>query len=193
MSRDRARLIGPDAIDFDPLRIDGRPVPASAEASSCPACAVIRWLGALGMSLEWGPGMVRAALIRQKTAPPAHVCRGEPRSSAWRSAWTLLPGIDQHGWLDEHHPLSARTVSAVLARRQAAPTASHLDWTEPAPRLDDGPGGQDLADPGKHPERDRVSVEADLETLGRLLDSAESQIERHQELLSRIERDLERG
>jgi len=112
------------AVD-DVVAIAGQVVPTDVDPRACPACAVVRWLDILGTLDGLGRGSARMDLVAAHApthdTPHTHRPRAPHR---WRGAATLLPAIDQHGWLDDYRPITARTIRTRLARAAARSTHS---------------------------------------------------------------------
>ncbi len=129
-TRDQARQLTPSEITTtgDGFRIGGAAVPASDDPHTCPVCAVARWLEVCDLVDGLGRAIAREALTAaaapSATSPHTHV----PCHQRWRQAPWLMIGIDQHGWLHDTEPLSARSTStrliAIRARRQDPATAA---------------------------------------------------------------------
>lgn len=178
--REAARLTS-EKVSFDGVPVlAGHAVGAADDSRCCPGCAVVRWLNALGLNRSWGRGVLRAALVRQKTAETGHVCDSEPQHHEWVYVPTLVPGIDKHGWIDEHRRLSRRTVSTILARRHAEPR------TGPPSEVTGLSRGGDLDAHGPR-DCDPSSETADLDRMTRLLDEMEERAAAHHELVRRLE------
>lgn len=105
-----------------PITVAGAPIVANLERppSECPACAVTRWLRVAGLENRWGKASVREFLIREPGVPVEHDCLA-PAPRKWREVWQLAPAIDQHGWVVDWRPMSARSVSLVAATRLRKP------------------------------------------------------------------------
>lgn len=117
LSRNEARSIREGAVSLFPdLTVNGQRIDSSEPPAECPACAVTRWLRVAGAaSFGWRQDIVEA--ISPEGSPlESHDCRSGLDGS-WRRAATLLPAIDQHGWVSASL-MSARSVSSVIAERQ---------------------------------------------------------------------------
>ncbi|ALL79492.1 hypothetical protein AD006_30075 (plasmid) [Pseudonocardia sp. EC080610-09] len=130
------------------VTIAGQAVPTAADPRACPACAVVRWLDILGTLDGLGRGSARMDLVAAHApttdAPHTHQTRGSRR---WRAAATLLPAVDQHGWLDDYRPITARTIRARLARAAARSThyvAEEMALPKPAGILSTSPDAKPL-------------------------------------------------
>lgn len=104
-----------DNID-EVVAVAGRAVPNDADPRACPRCAVVRWLDILGTLDGLGRGSARMDLVTAHalTSNDPHTHRPRP-PYRWRGAATLLPAIDQHGWLDDYRPITIRTIRTRLA------------------------------------------------------------------------------
>ncbi|GAA3667670.1 hypothetical protein GCM10023081_02890 [Arthrobacter ginkgonis] len=122
LTRETARTVGVTDIHRHPdgaWTVRGLSVPRAPEPEGCPACALARWLTVLILWDERGRASVRSALAGHRTMS-THACTQASGHAGLPPTTVLLPGIDQHGWLADWEPVSARTVSAVLAHRQDA-------------------------------------------------------------------------
>ncbi|WP_145984235.1 hypothetical protein [Pseudonocardia sp. EC080610-09] len=133
------------------VAIAGQTVAQDVDPRECPACAVVRWLDILGTLDGLGRGSARMDLVtaHAPTADTPHTHR--PKSPhRWRDAATLLPAIDQHGWLDDYRPITTRTMRTRMARtsdRAAQPVSegepppgtAGVPFTAPAARQSFGP------------------------------------------------------
>lgn len=134
LSRNRARTLGQSQVQLTPqIRIAGQPVAPedSVTAAQCPACAVTRWLRVVGEASLGFRGEVIRLIRPDGIDPDAHDCARELDES-WRQAGTLLPAIDRHGWVSPV-PMSARSVSATMARRQILAPVAGLKTPTPVP------------------------------------------------------------
>lgn len=177
MTRNEVRLLTGEDISLGcRLALRGSEVPMAQSHRCCARCAVISWLSTLDTYRKWGPGVVRAEIIRAKHAAAKHVCLDDP-GQEWRLTPTLVPSIDKHGWVDEHRPLSVRTVSAVTARRQAeALTAPQSDQIQ------------------RRVYRSELNVHRrrSLRELAQMLDEAEDLTEAHETMIRRVEQEAAR-
>jgi len=124
-TRNEARELSQSNIQLFPhLAIAGRSVPKIEPIAQCPACAVTRWLRITGAASFGFVNEVRETLdpntLTNKGSTllnaPVHDCIVE-LDELWRQANTLLPAVDQHGWVSSA-PMSIRSVSAAMANRQ---------------------------------------------------------------------------
>jgi len=99
--------------------VRGIPLERAEEPEGCPACALARWLTVLILWEERGRASVRSALAGH-CPDGTHACTQASLHAGLPPTTVLLPGIDRHGWLTDWEPVSARTVSAILAHRQDA-------------------------------------------------------------------------
>jgi len=121
LTREQARAVTAADITVLPdggLAVLGRRVPYTDDPVPCPACAVRRWLKILAIFDDHGRGSARSYLFAYKR-DEEHECATE-ESVAGLGEMLLLPSIDRYGWLSEWAPMSARTISAILAYRQDA-------------------------------------------------------------------------
>lgn len=116
LSRRQARAVSVAVIDPDQWSIAGADLARSDPAATCERCVLSRWLRVLGPA-ALGRRLSAAEILDPALHSELHDC-DEPLDALWRSAPILLPAIDQHGWLDNHRPLSTRTISTITARRQ---------------------------------------------------------------------------
>lgn len=138
LSYPAAQALTPAAIGAgEVVTIEGRVIPSGTDPRSCPACAVVRWLDILGTLDGLGRGSARMELVaaHAPTTDTSHAHRTRA-PHRWRDAATLLPAIDQHGWLDDYRPITARTVRTRLARaaaRSAEPVLGGETPPDPSP------------------------------------------------------------
>lgn len=124
LSRSQARAVSVAAVDPDRWRIASVELLRRNPAATCERCVLSRWLRVLGPA-ALGRRLSVAEVLDPGLHTESHDC-DEPLDAAWTSAPVLLPAIDQHGWLDNHRPLSVRTISAITAVRQD-PTVEPTD------------------------------------------------------------------
>lgn len=169
-SHAQARHIRPTDLATSPdpaaaMRIRGRPLPITGDPRSCPACAAARWLEILGIADGLGRGSARmhlaAAQAPAHASPHHHTPAGPPR---WREAAQLLPAIDRHGWIDDYHPLSTRSIHTRLALAAARADAPNPD--APRARPPEEPAPQDTARTARSLDEvlallDQVAADAD--------------------------------
>lgn len=121
LSREGARLVPIDDVVQDAegsWRIGGHRIPRTPDAGSCPSCAVARWMKALRIWDERGRYSLREYVAGYRRHEE-HECL-PPSGHEGLNIQTLLPGIDRYGWLADWEPMTARSISAVLAYRQDA-------------------------------------------------------------------------
>lgn len=198
-TRRAIRALTPEAITLDPagqtpVTVAGRPVTVTEAAVTCPACAVTRWLRAVGMADRQGRAAIREALIRQRDATTlGHVCRAQGLPDDWEDVFVLCPAIDQHGWIADWRPMTWRAITATLAARQAiwrtlplppelAAAAEPLD-----PAAVDVDSGGDLDLTWRPPPA--TAAEHDPRDDEDLLDALDAQMDAADDLLARIERE----
>ncbi|MBT2504188.1 hypothetical protein [Curtobacterium sp. ISL-83] len=139
LNRNGVRNVTAADITPVPLTIAGTLIPRGDDPASCFACAVTRWL-----RVVWPAERGNHAAIRTITDPRAHYADihdcDEGLDHDWRAATTLLPAIDQHGWVDSHQPISTRTLSNVVGHLQLPTGYREQRWTptEPKPTRFDG-------------------------------------------------------
>lgn len=116
-TREEARSIEPDDIRLYPrITVRGRRVPKSDLAQECPACATTRWLR-VAADATLGRRITAAGIVSPTGVDElAHDC-AVGLDGEWRFAPTLLPAIDQHGWLTQS-ALSIRAITSTMALRQ---------------------------------------------------------------------------
>lgn len=147
MTRRQIVTVTPSSIrlspgDDAPATVGGIPIPrGGGDPWRCPACAVVRWLQVAGLADRWGRYSVKAELV--SPGPVEHVC-DQPIPGYWRELWQVSVAIDRWGQLNDE-PLHPRTVSAILAYRQAS-TADVAAGADVAA----------LGDGFTHPEVDRT-------------------------------------
>ncbi|MBO1269993.1 hypothetical protein, partial [Arthrobacter cavernae] len=137
LSRTRIRHLGAGDIEAGPGHtiVAGTTVRRGQDAAGCPACAVTRWLDVLGrLEKDWRGGTRQYLALARPS--PVHACEVPP-TPGWQQAFTLIPGIDRHGWTSEGLALSTRSLSAVLARRQDPVQASRARDVRPTPAPDE--------------------------------------------------------
>lgn len=107
-------------------------------AASCPACVVSRWLRVVGPAYLGDRHVVRDLLDPRGADLAAHDCE-VPLDDGWRQAPTLLPAIDQHGWVNMYRPISLTAVSTIAKQRQvpAGDPPGPVPVTEPIGRFRD--------------------------------------------------------
>lgn len=113
LTRGQAVGLQPKDVSLD-LTVDDDP-------TKCPKCVAVRWLHVVGLEHRFGRSSVRS-FTSTVSAVPHHVCDREP-DPEWRTAWTLAPAIDRHGWATDWRPMTTRAVTTVLRQRRdlAAP------------------------------------------------------------------------
>lgn len=181
-TRQQIRDITPDEIDWAaPGRIivAGREARTAKQASMCPACALAGWLHLVELHDRRGRPSVREALILQRGVQTGHACQDLTRTGWQQVHWTLLPAVDQHGWLTNWRPMSSRAISAVLAYRQSAPSLMLAadPYGEPM-----GGAGEDLPEAVPQP-RERPEMGAIDEDL---LSRVDDELDAADEVLRRI-------
>lgn len=103
-------------VDGNKWTIAGARLQRSELAATCERCVLSRWLRVLGPA-ALGMRFSTAEVLEPTRHSDEHDCE-LPLDDGWTAAPTLLPAIDQYGWLDNHRALSTRTISAITARRQ---------------------------------------------------------------------------
>lgn len=136
-TRRDARAVTEAEIALTPaLSITGIEVPQANPVERCWRCVTTRWLRVLGPAALGFRYTVHEILDPTLHRDEEHDC-DTPLSEDWRAAPTLLPAIDQHGWLTTHQPLSISAMSAITAQRQQAgqvPAENHLHGrAQPSP------------------------------------------------------------
>lgn len=119
LSRNQARTLCQSDVQLAPhIAIKGALVPGvdTASAAECPACAVTRWLRIAGPASFGFRSEVQHLVTPEGVDVSTHDCTIDV-DDAWRQATTLLPAIDRYGWVSPV-PMTARSVSATMARRQ---------------------------------------------------------------------------
>jgi hypothetical protein len=112
------------------VRLRGKTVPVTEDPRTCPRCVVVRWLAVL----DQADGVGRHDAYQALTTDSAPTVASEhfhtlAEQQRWRRARSLLPPIDQHGWIDDYHPvLSLRSIGtrlAAAAAHEPTPEAVH--------------------------------------------------------------------
>ena len=161
LTRGQARAMTMTEIHQGPdggWAVRGLPIERSEEPQECPACALAHWLQVLVLWEERGRASVRSFLAGHRP-DGTHACAQSSGHAVLPPTTVLLPGIDRHGWLADWEPVSARTISAILAHRQ--------DASRPLP------------DPDNRSEPDREAREdyqrASLDDLAGILEELDAQ------------------
>lgn len=130
LSRHQAReIVQQDVVLFPQLAIKGIPIPKTDPAAECPACAVTRWLRVAGAA-SFGWWIEIKELVSPEGVDEAlHDCL-VGLDGAWRTATTLLPAIDRHGWV-AGDPMSTRAISSTMAYRQSLGTVAEISRRAP--------------------------------------------------------------
>jgi len=119
-TRRNARSVTEADIALTPaLTITGIAIGRADPAETCWRCVVTRWLRVLGPAALGFRYTVHEILDPTFHRDGEHDC-DVALSKDWRAAPTLLPAVDQHGWLAPHQPLSVRAISGITAQRQQA-------------------------------------------------------------------------
>ncbi|NQX12271.1 hypothetical protein HQQ80_11590 [Microbacteriaceae bacterium VKM Ac-2855] len=116
LSRRRIRAVAITDVDVRQWTIAGVRLQWSEPAVTCERCVLSRWLRVLGPA-ALGMRFSAAEALDPTRHSDEHDCE-LPLDDGWIAAPTLLPAIDRYGWLDNHRPLSTRSISAITARRQ---------------------------------------------------------------------------
>jgi hypothetical protein len=145
------------------VRLRGATVPTSTDSRTCPRCVVVRWLSVLDQADGVGRHDAYQALATASapTLASEHVhILDEPRR--WRRAQSLLPPIDQHGWIDDYHPvLSLRSIGTRLAAAAAR---------DPVPEAVDSPSEQAVGAEGVPAAQGQAASLDDAELFALLTD-----------------------
>lgn len=134
LTLERIRDVTASDITPAPLRIRGVDIPRGDDPSSCYACAVTRWLRVVWLTERGDHAAIRQTCNVQSYYDDVHDC-DEGLEHDWRHATTLLPAVDQHGWVDSHRSVSTRTLSEVIGKVQLPTGYREQQWvrTEPKP------------------------------------------------------------
>lgn len=133
LTRQQIREVATRDVRVDPLRIRGVPIPRGGRPAACLACAVTRWLRVI-LPAELGfRNDIRRHINPRAYDPHLHDC-DEALDADWQHATTLVPGIDQHGWVNTHRPVSTRTLSAIAGRVQQRTGHRDQQWMPVKPR-----------------------------------------------------------
>jgi hypothetical protein len=91
------------------------------EPGACPACSVSRWLRVHALAAAAGWRAVRGQLADIGEVPArdeaAHDCARPVRWPDRSGRWPMFSAIDRHGWVNEAVPVSARSITTVVAHR----------------------------------------------------------------------------
>jgi hypothetical protein len=155
LSRSQAVNLQPADVSLDFATHD--------DPARCPKCVAVRWLHVVGLEHRWSRSTVRSHLATVNVFPQ-HVCDQQP-DEQWRSAWTLAPAIDRHGWPTDWRPMTPRAVTEVLRRRRdsAAPLVS----LPPTPAQ---------KDPAPERVRDHTATALDLDVVARSADAVNARV-----------------
>lgn len=208
LSRAEARDLAPGAIELHDGRVTllGEDLATHTDPASCPACAVVRWLNAIGMADRRGRPAIRAALLQARRAAPRHACQDKGQPTHWREVFHLLPAIDRHGWITDWRSMSERAISAVVAYRLSQPASTIHEPLETHPSPDDDAGHQQ-ADAAPHDYDQGVTYDArdleeppaprtvsrtpeDLRSMDDLFDVLDEELDAADDLMRRIEEGL---
>lgn len=97
--------------------VEGLHVPMADAAEACPACAVTRWLRIVTPAEIGHKTTVTERLTAEGYDADHHDCE-DPLDDEWTHATTLLPAIDQHGWVTAHASVTVRSISGIAGRVQ---------------------------------------------------------------------------
>ncbi|WIE80874.1 hypothetical protein [Curtobacterium sp. MCSS17_016] len=139
LNRTQIREVVSSDIAPAPLSIQGVGIPRGEDPASCYACAVTRWLRIVWATERADHASIRQTCSVQTYYDDVHDC-DEGLERDWRYATTLLPAVDQHGWVDSHRSISTRTLSAVVGNVLLPTGYREQEWkpAEPKPtRFDD--------------------------------------------------------
>lgn len=190
LTRDDIRFLGPKAISWrtpGELVINGSSVPISDDPDSCAACAVARWMKAIALADIRGRGSLRQTLILQQDRRVNHVCQ-EESDDKWQNVhWTLVPAIDRYGWIDTGRSMSARSISAVVAYRQAIPFLRLPTETRPKIKLNEEQKVYADLDADASIERVRRAESYPEASMTELFDMVDDQFDAADEIMARIE------
>jgi hypothetical protein len=132
LSRRRIRAVSIADVDVNEWTIAGTRVQRSEPAATCERCVLSRWLRVLGPA-ALGMRFSTAEVLDPGRHSDEHDCE-TLLDDGWTAAPTLLPAIDQYGWLDNHRALSIRSISAITARRQDPNVESADNYPQVRPR-----------------------------------------------------------
>lgn len=99
------------------VKVQGVDIPPGDNAESCPACAVTRWLRIV-TSAELGYKKTVTDRLTAEGYDAAHHDCDDALDDEWTHATTLLPAIDQHGWVHAHASVTVRSISGIAGRVQ---------------------------------------------------------------------------
>lgn len=117
-TRRQALAVTTDDVQLFPeITVAGRPVPRADAAPECPACAVTRWLRALGPAANGWRSEVAELLDPRGIDVDDHDC-GAGLDGLWRGADVMTPAIDKRGWVSAGQPLSLVSASTIMSARQ---------------------------------------------------------------------------
>ncbi|WP_156698019.1 hypothetical protein [Nocardioides sp. Leaf285] len=157
LTRDEARSLRPTDFRLAPGSITctafsrRRAVGTVADPDACPACATVRWLHVAALDYRWSARVVNEYLRRARQRrihdcgadDPEPPVAAEPGSlpdldPTWRETPVLAPAIDRYGWTANWRPLTARSLSSIVALR--------LSHRPDGTSADDAPTGRAPAD-----------------------------------------------
>jgi len=140
----RRELLMLRAHQVEGWTVAGRRLVMSEDWRSCPRCVLARWLQVLAVLPPSGSRLAARNLIatapqpqqqdqqQQQQQQQQHECHADPPMS-WRSAPVLLPALDQHGW-PSPHPLTARSLTRLVAARMSVSAPVPFERTPPPPQ-----------------------------------------------------------
>jgi hypothetical protein len=134
LTLDELRSVEAADIEPAPLRIRGVDIPRGDDPASCYACAVTRWLRIVWATERADHATIRQACNVQTYYDDVHDC-DEGLEHDWRWATTLLPAVDQHGWVDSHRSISTRTLSEVIGKVQLRTGYREQQWVPPEAKV----------------------------------------------------------
>lgn len=119
LSRRQIHELRASDITFTAGRVDigGWEPPVDETSSSCPRCAVTRWLRMLGPVWAGDRATARDLLDITRATPDQHDC-DEPVDNIWAKADYPLLAFDVHGWANLGGPLSERSITAIVTHRR---------------------------------------------------------------------------
>lgn len=152
----------------------GIDLPFHPDPALCGACVAVRWLRLLAADVDGGRRGVEWEITTDSAAGSGHRC-GDGVPAAWASAVSLAPSIDRHGWFGP--TLSRRAVTAMVADRQRAFTATPFNDVEPVGerRVSTTMGTRPVSDPMIDDALDRLDAALDeaMSRMAGVLDAAE--------------------
>lgn len=134
LTRAQLRRVDVDQLNLTDGTVHDVPIGTDPDPRRCGRCATVRWVDTLTM-YDDSPLWARNQIVRTAAdhTQHQHQLAREPR---WLIDWPLLPTIHPSGLVDSRQPISARQISAVIAKRQHLPAPGETAETS---EVDAGP------------------------------------------------------